>query len=324
MTQTVLVTGGAGYIGSHTCKALALAGLTPVTYDSLVTGNRWAVKWGPLEEGDIADKVRLAAVLSQYKPSAVIHFAAFAYVGESVSEPAKYYANNVIGTLSLLDVMRQSAVNAIVFSSSCATYGVPPRIPIIEDMPQVPINPYGRSKLYVEGALADYSRAYGLRAVALRYFNAAGADPDGEIGEQHDPETHLIPLVIEAAADASKSITVFGSDYDTCDGTCVRDYIHVSDIADAHVRALGHLEQYDGFHAFNLGTGRGFSNRQIIDRVAAISERPVRTVLGARRLGDPPSLIANADLAKHVLGWEPRRSDLDAIVKSAWSWRMRA
>ncbi len=233
--KPILVTGGAGYIGSHACKALANAGYMPVTYDNLVYGHREAVKWGPLEEGDIADPIRLESVLRKYGPKAVMHFAAYAYVGESVENPSKYYRNNVAGTLTLLDTMRTCAVDKLIFSSTCATYGMPEQIPITEDHPQNPINPYGRSKLMIEWILKDYAAAYGLKYVSLRYFNAAGADPDGEIGEDHDPETHLIPLVLDVALGRRDHLNIFGTDYDTTDGTCIRDYIHVTDLADAHL-----------------------------------------------------------------------------------------
>ncbi|HEY0283170.1 MAG TPA: UDP-glucose 4-epimerase GalE, partial [Rhizomicrobium sp.] len=283
----ILVTGGAGYIGSHACKALAKAGYTPVAYDNLVYGHEWAVRWGPLEKGDILDPVRLAEVMTKYRPAAVMHFAAFAYVGESVTDPAKYYRNNVMGTLTLLDAMRAHEVGQIVFSSSCATYGVPKRIPISEDAPQQPINPYGVSKLMVERILADYAAAYGLKSVALRYFNAAGADTDGDIGEDHDPETHLIPLVLDAAAGSRPDITIFGSDYATPDGTCIRDYVHVSDIADAHVLALKKLDGGGLRAAYNLGTGAGISVAQAIAAATKVTGRPVRVTHGARRAGDP-------------------------------------
>ena len=238
----ILVTGGAGYIGSHTCKALAKAGFTPITYDNLTSGHEWAVRWGPLARGDILDRDRLDEVFRQYQPSAVMHFAAYAYVDESVEQPLKYYRNNVAGALNLLDVMREHGVNYIVFSSTCATYGLPQAIPMPEDHPQNPVNPYGASKLMVERMLTDFGTAYGLRSISLRYFNAAGADPDGEIGEDHDPETHLIPLVLETAAGRRPNITIYGTDYDTPDGTCIRDYVHVTDLAKAHVLALKALQ----------------------------------------------------------------------------------
>ncbi|MBM3560968.1 MAG: UDP-glucose 4-epimerase GalE, partial [Alphaproteobacteria bacterium] len=266
MKGTVLVTGGAGYIGSHACKALAQAGWQPVAYDNLVYGHPWAVKWGPLERGDILDAARLDAVLAQYKPKAVMHFAAFAYVGESVVDPAKYYTNNIYGTQMLLDAARRAGIDRFVFSSTCATYGLPQRETLDEAHPQAPINPYGFTKLVVERMLADYRAAYGLRSIALRYFNAAGADPDGEIGESHDPETHLLPLLLGAGLGRRPAITVFGRDYATPDGTCIRDYIHVADLAAAHVAAVERLEGEPLRPAYNLGTGNGHSVQQVIDR----------------------------------------------------------
>lgn len=316
----ILVAGGAGYIGSHTCKQLALAGYVPVVYDSLENGHAWAVRWGPLEVGNILDQARLEAVLERYRPEAVLHFAAYAYVGESVTDPARYYHNNVAGTLVLLEAMRACGVMRIVFSSTCATYGVPATALIDENCPQQPINPYGASKLMVERMLADFQVAYGLQWVALRYFNAAGADPQGELGEMHDPETHLLPLIIQAALDPARSITVFGSDYPTADGTCIRDYIHVTDLADAHILALQSLQQGGASGAFNLGNGQGFSVREVIDSVRRISGRDIRIVTGERRAGDPPALVGNAARARHALGWTPRYADLDTIVSTAWAW----
>lgn len=319
----ILVTGGAGYIGSHACKALAEAGYTPVAYDNLIYGHEWAVQWGPLEKGDILDTARLSDVMKLYRPAAVMHFAAFAYVGESVTDPAKYYRNNVAGTLSLLDSMRVHNIGEIVFSSSCATYGVPETVPISECAPQHPINPYGASKLMVERILADYAAAYGLRSIALRYFNAAGADPDGNIGEEHDPETHLIPLVLDAAADARPSITIFGSDYATPDGTCIRDYVHVSDIASAHVLALKKLGNCKLGAAYNLGTGAGISVAQVIAAAGKVTGRPIRVTHGARRPGDPDALLADAARAQRELEWQPRYSTIDRMIETAWTWRMR-
>ncbi len=314
----VLVTGGAGYIGSHTCKALSRAGFTPVTYDNLVYGHEWAVKWGPIEKGDILDISRLSHVIAAYKPFAVIHFAAFAYVGESVEDPAKYYHNNVVGTLSLLEAMRNNCVDKIVFSSSCATYGIPDKIPIVEDSPQRPINPYGRSKLMIEQILADYGNAYGLKSVSLRYFNAAGADPEGELAEQHDPETHLIPLILDAAAGRRPNISVYGDDYDTPDGTCVRDYIHVSDLAEAHVRAMIGLGERKLERAYNLGTGNGYSVMEVIDAVRRLANRDFAVLKGPRRSGDPASLVADASRANRDLGWCARYTRIDDIIETAW------
>ena len=319
----ILVTGGAGYIGSHTCKALAAAGFMPVAYDNLVFGHEWAVKWGPLARGDILDRGRLEEVFRQYKPSAIVHFAAYAYVGESVEQPAKYYKNNVTGTLTLLEAMRDHGVEQMVYSSTCATYGRPQMIPIPEHHPQNPVNPYGASKLMVEQILADFSAAYGLRSISLRYFNAAGADADGEIGEDHDPETHLIPLVLQTAAGKRPNITIYGTDYDTPDGTCIRDYVHVSDLAEAHVLALKALSSNGSSASYNLGTGRGFSVREVIETAHSVTGREIRVQEGPRRPGDPPQLVADATRAKTELGWTPKYADLDQIVKSAWSWSLR-
>jgi UDP-glucose-4-epimerase GalE len=319
---TILVTGGAGYIGSHACKALARAGHTPVTYDNLSRGFAHAVKWGPLERGDLLDADRLAEVLATHRPEAVIHFAAFAYVGESMLDPGLYYRNNVVGTLGLLDAMRAAGVGRIVFSSSCTTYGARTCEPITEDRPQAPVDPYGRSKWMVEQILRDYAQAYGIRAVALRYFNAAGADPDGEIGEDHDPETHLIPMLLDAAARGSP-FTINGDDYATPDGTCVRDYVHVSDLADAHALALGSLERAPGFAAYNLGTGRGFSIREIIDAASRRLDRRIEVSVGPRRPGDLDATTAIAGLAERELGWTPRLSNMDDIIDTAWRWRLR-
>ncbi|AHE96948.1 UDP-glucose 4-epimerase [Thioalkalivibrio paradoxus ARh 1] len=316
----MLVTGGAGYIGSHACKALALAGYTPVAYDNLVYGHREAVRWGPLEPGDIADRKRLDAVVAQYQPEAVLHFAAYAYVGESVQDPAKYYRNNVAGTLTLLEALVHHDIRRIVFSSTCATYGVPERTPIDEDHPQQPINPYGASKLMIERMLQDFDAAYGLRSVSLRYFNAAGADPDGEIGEDHDPETHLIPLALQAALGQREALQVFGSDYPTPDGSCIRDYIHVTDLAQAHVLALDYLTRGGATTALNLGTGHGHSVLEVIAAADAVTGRAVPTVLAPRRPGDPPVLTAVADRARQVLGWQPRYTDLATILRHAWNW----
>lgn len=320
----ILVTGGAGYIGSHAGKALARAGHEPVVYDNLTNGHEWAVKWGPLERGDILDRERLSSVLEKHRPSAVIHFAAFAYVGESVENPAKYYRNNITGTLNLLDAMRASRIDKLVFSSTCATYGLPRSLPLREDNPQVPINPYGRTKLAIEQAIADYGHAYGLSSISLRYFNAAGADPEGEIGEQHDPETHLIPLVLQAAAGLRDSVTVYGGDYDTADGTCIRDYIHVSDLAQAHVLALGALGEKRGMVPYNLGIGRGISIREILEAAERVTGRTIRRHIGPRRVGDPPALYADASLVRRELGWVPRHSDLSFIIETAWKWMQHA
>jgi UDP-arabinose 4-epimerase len=322
--RNVLVVGGAGYIGSHCCKALALAGYNPVTYDNLIYGHEWAVKWGPLEQGDILDRARLDYVLTVHRPSAILHFAAFAYVGESVVDPGKYYRNNVVGSLILLEAARDHGVEHFVFSSTCATYGAPISVPIHESSPQRPINPYGASKLMVERMLADFGSAYGLKWVALRYFNSAGADADGEIGELHEPETHLIPLIFDACSGRRQNVTIFGTDYDTHDGTCIRDYIHVSDLADAHVRAVQALSKDAASASYNLGNGRGFSVREVIDAVERITGLPVPSVFGERRSGDPPVLVSDAAKARSELGWQPRYSGLDNIIRTAWSWDQRA
>ncbi|QGY39382.1 UDP-glucose 4-epimerase GalE [Pseudodesulfovibrio cashew] len=322
MTRNILVTGGAGYIGSHTCKALAARGLTPVTLDNLVHGHESAVKWGPLVKGDMGDQDLLDRIFEEYSPAGVIHFAAYCYVGESVDDPAKYYRNNVAATLTLLEAMRDHDVRPLVFSSSCATYGIPKTEVLTEDHPQWPINPYGWSKFMVERMLEDFGRAYGTRHCALRYFNAAGADPEGETGEDHDPETHLIPLVLMAARDPERSVTVFGEDYDTPDNTCIRDYIHVSDLADAHVRALDYLEDNKSA-AINLGTGTGCSVREIIRAAREVTGRDIRTLSGKRRPGDPPRLVADRTLAEQALGWTPRYTDIRETIAHAWSWMNR-
>jgi UDP-arabinose 4-epimerase len=319
---TVLVTGGAGYIGSHACKALASAGHTPVTYDNLSRGFAHAVRWGPFEQGDILDADRLVGAIARHRPDAVIHFAAFAYVGESMDDPGLYFRNNVVGTLGLLDAMRAHGVGKIVFSSSCTTYGARTSEPITEAQPQAPVDPYGRSKWMVELILRDYARAYEMRAVALRYFNAAGADPDGEVGEDHDPETHLIPLLLDAAAQGAP-FTINGDDYATHDGTCVRDYVHVTDLAEAHVLALTSLERDPGFAAYNLGTGRGFSIREIIDAASRRLDRRIEVSVGPRRPGDLDATTAVAALAERELGWTPRLSNMDDIIDTAWRWRLR-
>jgi UDP-arabinose 4-epimerase len=315
----VLVTGGAGFIGSHTAKALAANGFVPVTYDNLAYGHRWAVQWGPLVEGDILDRVKLVETIKSYKIAAVIHFAAFAYVGESMVRPEVYFNNNVTGSLSLLDAVLEAGVPHVIFSSSCATYGTPDRLPITEDTPQSPVNPYGETKLIIERALHWYSTAHPLTYAALRYFNAAGADSGGTIGEDHSPETHLIPLVFDAAL-GGRPIEVYGDDYPTADGTCVRDYIHVSDLADAHVRALQYLLQGGRSAAMNLGTGTGYSVREVIHAVQKVTGRDVPHRIAPRRPGDPATLIASPQRAEELLGWRPKNSALENIVSSAWSW----
>jgi UDP-glucose-4-epimerase GalE len=318
----VLVTGGAGYIGSHAAKALHRAGYRVVVYDNLVAGHRAAVKYGQLVTGDITDLALLRTTLNQHGIHAVMHFAAFLDVGESVREPVKYYRNNVGGALTVLEAMAGEDVKHFVFSSTCATYGEPIETPIAETHPQQPINSYGESKLAIERALPHFEYAYGMRWVALRYFNASGADPDGEIGEDHSPEIHVIPRAIEAATGGA-GLTVFGDDYPTPDGTCLRDYIHVSDLADAHVKALEAIVETGRSGAYNLGTGHPHSVREVIDTVQRVTERPVRWTLGPRRPGDPAVLYAAPHKAHAELHWTPRYPDLDTIVRTAWEWRRR-
>lgn len=319
----ILVTGGAGYIGSHCCKALAESGFVPVTVDNLSRGHRDLVRWGPFEEVAIGDAGRMRGVFARYRPAAVIHFAAYAYVGESVSAPEVYYRNNVQDSLTLLDVIREQRGIPVIFSSSCATYGVPDRSPITEDTPQRPINPYGRTKLIIEQALADYGNAHDLKWSALRYFNACGADAGGEFGEMHDPETHLLPRVIMAAMGQIDALDVFGTDYPTPDGTCIRDYIHVTDLAQAHVLALRrHLDGGDSV-AVNIAAGRGYSVRQVIEAVEHASGRKVPVREAPRRAGDPPALVADATKAQKVLGFTAKHSTLSNIAQSAWRWHNR-
>ncbi len=319
----ILVTGGAGYIGSHCCKELARRGYLPITIDNLAYGHAESVKWGPFYKGDIADEMLLDRIFSENDIRAVIHFAAYAYVGESVQDPRKYYANNLQSTITLLDKVLKHAVSCFIFSSTCATYGMPQKIPIDEDHPRAPINPYGRSKLMIEQILVDYSKAYDLRFTSLRYFNAAGADPEGEIGEDHTPETHLIPLVLDVAKGRREKLDVFGNDYDTEDGSCVRDYIHVTDLADAHVKALEKLLAGAASDFINLGTGDGYSVLQVIERAAAITGSKIPFRIVGRRPGDPAVLIASNTKASAALGWEPTRSALTTVIQTAWSWHRR-
>jgi UDP-arabinose 4-epimerase len=321
--KAVLVTGGAGYIGSHACKALAQAGFTPVTYDNFSRGHPWAIKWGPLETGDLSDATRLREVIRRHKPAAVMHFAAYAYVGESVNDPSLYYGNNVLGSWQLLEAMRAEGLRDIVFSSSCAVYGDGHVAPISEITSFAPVSPYGVSKALVERMLDDYSRAYGFRTVSLRYFNAAGADPDGEIGEAHEPETHLIPLVLAGANGTNHDLQIFGDDYPTPDGTCVRDYIHVTDLADAHVLALRRIFSDGMTGSYNLGTGTGYSVRQILDAATRVTGRDIPYGIGPRRAGDPPFAVANPARLMSKLNWIPRYSDLDNIIRTAWLWMQR-
>lgn len=319
----VLVTGGAGYIGSHTAKLLASKGHDVVVLDNLDTGHEWAVRWGPLVVGDSGDREVVRAVLAAHQPDAVIHFAAHAYVGESMLSPEKYFRNNLIATLNLLEVLVSDGTRPFVFSSSCATYGLPSQVPITETENQEPVNPYGESKLMVEKALKWYGAIHHLPWAALRYFNAAGADSEGELGEVHDPETHLIPRAIAAATGSAGPLGVFGSDYPTPDGTAIRDYVHVTDLADAHLRALDLLVESGESSALNLGTGLGHSVREVVDAIEDTSGIPVPTVAEARRAGDPPQLVADPSKAREVLGWTPIHSDLGNIVATAWEWANR-
>ncbi len=322
LSKTVLVVGGAGYIGSHTCLTLSERGYRPVVYDNLSNGHSEFVRWGPLEAGDVRDRHRLAEVFTKHRPDAVLHFAGLIEVGESVKDPSAFYDNNVVGSLTLLSAAMDAGVEAFVFSSTCATYGLPDQIPMNESHGQSPINPYGRTKLMVEHALKDFSEYKSLRSVMLRYFNAAGADAEGRIGEWHDPETHAIPLAIDAALGHRPSFRIFGSDYDTRDGTCVRDYIHVLDLADAHVRAVDYLLAGGETIDLNLGTGTGTTVKELTDAIVKVTGRAFPIEHTDRRPGDSPALIADNAKAKRVLGWEPLR-DIDEIVRSAWNWHAK-
>jgi UDP-glucose 4-epimerase len=315
----LLVTGGAGYVGSHAVALLLQHGHEVVVYDDLSRGHAGAVPAEILVRGDLADAAGLAALLAERRIDAVMHFAAFSLVAEAVVAPALYYRNNLGGTLSLLGAMRVAGVQRIVFSSSAATYGEPETMPIREDTPLRPVNPYGFTKLVMEHALADYARAYGFGYAALRYFNACGAAPDGSLGEDHDPETHAIPLALLTALGQRERFTVFGTDYPTADGSCIRDYVHVDDLAEAHRLALDHLEAGKGLH-LNLGSGRGFSVRQVVDSCHRVSGREIPVEVGARRPGDPPELVADPSRARDTLGWQARYTDLDRIVETAWRW----
>ena len=318
--MAILICGGAGYIGSHINKLLNQKAYETVVFDNLVYGHREAVKWGTFIKGDLSCEKDIEAVFRSYQIEAVFHFAAYAYVGESVEEPEKYYYNNVANTLNLLKVMRKYGCDKIIFSSTCATYGEPEAVPIAEDERQDPINPYGTTKWMVERIFRDYAKAYGLRFVVLRYFNAAGADPDGEIGESHSPETHLIPLVLDATAGRRPDIRVFGTDYDTRDGSCIRDYIHVMDLADAHFLALKYLEQEGESEFFNLGNTRGTSVLEVIETVKKVTGKEFRVVRVKRRPGDPAILVGSCEKAKRILGWEPQFPNIEEIVSHAWNW----
>ena len=320
MQKTVIVTGGAGYIGSHVCKALHLAGIMPVTVDDLSSGNEWAVKWGPLHVANIADGVELRRIFGLYKADAVLHFAAHSQVGESVTDPLKYHRNNIGGTVSLADAMIHAGIRKLVFSSTCAVYGVPEKTPITEETARQPVNPYGQSKLSAENALIDIAGTGRISVAMLRYFNASGADADLEIGEAHEPETHLIPLAIRAATGHLKQFRLFGTDYATPDGTCLRDYIHVHDLAEAHLAALRYLDGKEGAHAFNLGTGEAVSVRQVLQAVERVTGKAVPTAEVDRRAGDPPALFAANAKARRELNWTPVHSDIDSIVRSAVAW----
>jgi UDP-arabinose 4-epimerase len=320
MAKTIFVTGGAGYVGAHACKAFSAAGWRVVVYDSLFRGWRDFVRWGELIEGDILDEARLAAAMAATKPDAVAHFAALTFVGESTADPSLYYRVNTMGGFAVLEAARKAGAKALVFSSTAAVYGAPVRTPMDEAHPREPINPYGRSKLMVERALEDAAQAYGFRSAALRYFNAAGADATAEIGERHEPETHVIPLAIRGARRSDYAFTIFGDDFETRDGTCVRDYVHVSDLADAHVLAIDYLMAGGEAGAFNLGTGAGTTVAEIAAAVEKASGCPLPRKIGPRRAGDPAALIASSDKARAVLGWTPKQSGIDEIVESAWRW----
>ena len=320
---TILVTGGAGYIGSHACKALAAAGHVPVAYDSLITGWQQAVKFGPFEHGDLHDTDRLVEVFARWQPEAVMHFAALSNVGEATDQPGLYWRNNVGGSMNLLDAMIGAGCKRIVFSSTCATYGDRDGVVLDEGAGFAPLNAYGASKAAVEAMLADYGHAHDIAHVSFRYFNVAGADASGEIGEAHDPETHLIPLALQAATGRRGALTVFGTDYDTLDGTCIRDYVHVEDLVAAHILGLDHLARGNVETAFNLGTGQGFSVREVVEAVARVTGLKVPVVEGDRRAGDAVALVSGSTLAEQVLGWRAERSTLDAMIGSAFAWHQK-
>ncbi len=316
----VLVTGGAGYIGSHVNKLLHRQGYDTIVYDSLANGHREFARWGAFVPGDLADRDALNVLFENHPITAVMHFAAYTLVGESTALPEKYYRNNVANTLNLLNAMIEHGVHFLVFSSTCAVYGNPVQIPISEDHPLAPISPYGRSKHMVETILEDCSTAHGMQFASLRYFNAAGADPEGEIGEWHEPEAHLIPLVLDAALGKKKEVKIFGTDYDTPDGTCIRDYIHVADLAASHLAALEHLRRTEGSAVFNLGNGSGFSVRQVIEEARRVTGRQIRIEEAGRREGDPARLVGSSEKARKVLGWNPRFTQLSEIIRTAWEW----
>ena len=321
--QTVLVTGGAGYIGSHVCKELALNGYLPVTYDNLSRGHQWAVKWGPLEIGDILDENCLKEVIKKHKPSIIIHFAAYAYVGESVKKPDLYYQNNVIGTFNLLKVLEDIKFPYLIFSSSCSVYGNPKKIPINESHPQKPVNPYGKSKLMIEHMLRSFDSVYGLKSISLRYFNAAGADPDGEIGEIHDPEPHIIPRALKVASGELEFLDIYGDDYKTPDGTCTRDYVHVKDLARIHVISIKHLFNSKKTQFFNVGSSKGYSVKEVVESVKQITGKKITHKMRPRREGDPEILIADSSHVFDTLKWQPEFSALDNLIKDAWNWQKK-
>ncbi|MCV2882047.1 UDP-glucose 4-epimerase GalE [Actibacterium sp. XHP0104] len=317
---TILVTGGAGYIGSHACKVLRKAGYTPVTYDNLSTGWADAVKFGPFEQGDLMDRARLDEVFAKHKPAAVMHFAAFSQVGEAMREPGKYWRNNVAGSLTLIEAAVEAGCLNFVFSSTCATYGDQDGVVLDENSAQMPLNAYGASKRAIEDILHDFQASHGLQSVIFRYFNVAGADPDAEVGEFHQPETHLIPLMLDAIDGKRPALTVFGTDYPTPDGTCIRDYVHVMDLVDAHVLGVKWLTDGKGSRAFNLGTGTGFSVREVIDHSRSVTNREVPFEIGPRREGDAVCLVSGSSRAKTELGWTPQRSTLEIMIADAWRW----
>lgn len=319
----ILIVGGAGYIGSHVNKLLSRHGFSTVVFDNLSRGHRAFVKWGTFFEGDLADKERIRFCFREFPIDIVMHFSAFAYVGESVTNPILYYQNNVANTINLLEVMKEFGVRSFIFSSTCAVYGIPSETPIRETHPKNPVNPYGRSKLMIEEILRDCEGAYGIKHINLRYFNAAGADPEGEIGEKHIPETHLIPLVIYAALSRNEDVKIFGVDYPTADGTCIRDYIHVNDLADAHVRAMEYLKKTGESDSFNLGNGRGYSVKEVIDAVKRLSGQNFKVVESDRRPGDPPILISSYRKAADLLGWTPHYADIGSIIETALNWHLK-
>ena len=316
----ILVTGGAGYVGSHACKALAQAGYTPVTYDNLVTGWRDAVKFGPFEQGDLLDRTRLDEVFATYRPVAIMHFAALSQVGEAMAKPGRYWANNVTGSLNLIQAAVEAGCLNVVFSSTCATYGEHDNLVLDENTPQHPLNAYGASKRAIEDILRDFQAAHGLNHVIFRYFNVAGADPDAEVGEFHRPETHLVPLMLDAVDGKRDGLTVFGTDHDTPDGTCIRDYVHVCDLVDGHVLGLTWLEQDKGSRVFNLGTGSGFSVMEVIEHSRSVTNRAVPYIVGPRRAGDCTRLVSGSARAETELGWRPKRSTLEMMIADAWRW----